>query len=190
VPPEVPVAVDAAVRLIAAAVLLYSAGQKLVAPSAIRQTIRTLRLPVPHVLATAVAVAELAAAVLLLAAPRLWWTSALIAGLGVSFAAAALIARIHGQSVRCACLGRKSQTDLGWRQFALLPVWSAVAWVAHSGTSDRFTGSLWVTVTAVALAVIVVAFQLLPLGLKSWSYLKVLESQWDSSGSSSRSSVS
>jgi uncharacterized membrane protein YphA (DoxX/SURF4 family) len=89
VPPEVPVAVDAAVRLIAAAVLLYSAGQKLVAPSAIRQTIRTLRLPVPHVLATAVAVAELAAAVLLLAAPRLWWTSALIAGLGVSFACTA-----------------------------------------------------------------------------------------------------
>jgi hypothetical protein len=85
VPPEVPVAVDAAVRLIAAAVLLYSAGQKLVAPSAIRQTIRTLRLPVPHVLAAAVAVAELAAAVLLVAAPRLWWTSALIAGLGVSF---------------------------------------------------------------------------------------------------------
>ncbi|WP_212993671.1 MauE/DoxX family redox-associated membrane protein [Actinoplanes auranticolor] len=183
-------AVDAAVRMVAAAVLLYSASQKLVAPSAIRQTIRALRLPAPHALATTVAIGELATAVLLLAAPRLWLTSTLIVGLGVSFASAALIARIHGESVRCACLGRKSETDLGWRQFALLPVWSAVAWVTHSGTSDRFSGSLWVAVTAVALAVIVVVFQLLPLGLRSWSYLKVLESQWTSSGSSSRSSAS
>ncbi len=181
------VAVDAAVRLVAASVLLYSAGQKLVAPSAIRQTIRALRMPAPHFLAAAVCVVEFAAAILLLAAPRLWLTAVIVVALGLSFAVAALIAQIHGDSVRCSCLGRKSQSDLGWRQYALLPVWSAVGWVAHSGTSDRFVGPLWVSVSAVGLSVIIVVFQLLPLGFRSWSYLKVLESQWASSGSSSRS---
>jgi hypothetical protein len=187
VQPEVLVALDASARLAGAAIFLYSAGLKLVAPSGIRQTITALRLPAPIVLAATLSICELGTAVLLAAAPRSWLTSALVVVLGLSFAASALLARLRGQSVRCACLGRSSGAELGWRQFALLPVWFALAWLAHSATSDRFVGLPWLAVTALSLSLLIVVFRLLPLGLKSWSYLKVLENQWVSSGSSSRS---
>ncbi|MBO3741484.1 MauE/DoxX family redox-associated membrane protein [Actinoplanes flavus] len=181
-----PPLLDAAVRFVAAAVLLYSAGQKLVAPKVMRQTLQGLRLPAPGVLNFVLIAVELTTAILLLTAPRSLVTTAMVVGLGSSFAGAALLAMTRGEVVRCACLGRGTESNLGWMQIALLPVWLSVAWVARSGTSDDFVGAAWVAVVAVSLSLAVIAFQLRPLALRNWSYLKMLESQWDSSGSSSR----
>ncbi|MFI6238386.1 DoxX family protein [Micromonospora sp. NPDC050795] len=181
-----PDVIDASVRFLAAAVLLYSGAQKLVAPGAIRQTLAALRLPSPPVLAVMVGAAELITAVLLLAAPRVWVTPTLVVALGASFAGAAALALTRGESVRCACFGRGSETKLGSTQLALLPVWLGVAWVTRSGSSELFDGISWVAVTALALSLVIAVGQLLPQALRSRSYLKVLERQWVSSGSSSQ----
>ncbi|MCX5065807.1 hypothetical protein OOJ91_07930 [Micromonospora lupini] len=177
--------IDASVRIVAAAVLLYTAGQKLAAPAAFRHTLVALRMPHPRGLSVLVSGVELVTAVLLLTAPRAWVTAGLVVALGGSFAGAATIALVRGASVRCACFGGTSEAKLGWTQLALLPIWLAVAATAHTGTSDLLVGPDAVALTALGLCVVTVIRQLLPLALRSWSYLKVLESQWASSGSSS-----
>ncbi|MET8087268.1 MauE/DoxX family redox-associated membrane protein [Micromonospora sp. NPDC005237] len=177
--------IDATVRIVAAAVLLYTAGQKLAAPITFRRTLVALRMPRPRVLALLVSGVELVTAVLLLTAPRAWVTAGLVIALGASFAGAASIALARGASVRCACFGGTSEAKLGWTQLALLPIWLAVAWTAHRDSSDLLVGPDAVAVTALVLCLATVVRQLLPLALRSWSYLKVLESQWASSGSSS-----
>ncbi|MFC5922889.1 MauE/DoxX family redox-associated membrane protein [Micromonospora vulcania] len=177
--------IDAAVRIVAAAVLLYTAGQKLVAPTAFRRTLVALRMPRPRVLSVLVSGAELSTAVLLLTAPHSGVTASLVIALGASFAGAATIALARGESVRCACFGGGSEAKLGWTQLALLPIWLTVAWAAHGDSSNFLVGPDGVALTALVLCLVTVVRQLLPLALRSWSYLKVLESQWASSGSSS-----
>ncbi|MFC3381736.1 MauE/DoxX family redox-associated membrane protein [Couchioplanes azureus] len=173
------------VRLLTAALLIHAAAQKLTAPAAIRLTLTTLRMPFPRFSGAALGVAELAAAVLLLVVPRSGVTAAMVIALGASFAGAAMVALARGEPVRCACFGRESQATLGWTQLVLFPVWPAVAWVTHTASSEHVVGVRWVAVTGLAVSVSVAVRRLSPLAWRSWRYLKVLEGQWASSGSSS-----
>src|SRR5260370_35535792 len=47
--------------------------------------------------------------------------------LGLSFAGAAIISKLTGRAVPCACFGA-SQRKLGWPQLLALPVWLFSAW--------------------------------------------------------------
>lgn len=123
-------AVNAVVRLVAAVLLLYAAVHKLAAPRAFRSTLTTLGVPWPAPVSAGVPVLELAAGSTLLSAPRSAVAAGLVAGLGVAFAVAGVLALRSGTKVKCACFGRVGAGDLGLRQIAVLPLWAGVAAVA------------------------------------------------------------
>jgi len=167
----------AAVRFAAALFLLYVAAQKLVAPRPFRQTLTQLRVPAVAAVAALVPLAEIAAAVGLVAAPRSAVSALLVGGLGVAFAGAALEAMRRGERIRCACYGRSGDAALGPRQLVALPVWLAVAAVAWFTPAGFTAGIPHVAVVTLGLALVVAVREVLPPLRRNWSYHNVLVEQ-------------
>jgi hypothetical protein len=167
----------AAVRYAAALFLLYVAAQKLAAPRPFRETLMQLRVPVVTTVAALVPLAEVAAAVCLVAAPRSVVSILLVGGLGIAFAGAALVAMRRGERIRCACYGRSGDAHLGPRQLVAVPVWLAVAavgWFAPAGWS---AGVPHVAVLTLGLGLAVAVLQVLPPLRRNWTYHNVLVEQ-------------
>ncbi|GII95828.1 MauE/DoxX family redox-associated membrane protein [Sinosporangium siamense] len=169
-------ALGVAVRLAAALLLMYAAAQKLAVPRPFRQTLEALRVPAVRAVALLVPAAETAAAVGLLAAPGNPLTGTLVAGLGFSFAGAALVAMRRGESIRCACYGQEGESDLGVRQLVALPLWLGVAAVSMLVPPGEAVGVPLVAAAATALAVFAALRTLLVPALRNRSYLKTMES--------------
>ncbi|MEU8954771.1 MauE/DoxX family redox-associated membrane protein [Streptomyces sp. NPDC048518] len=119
-----------AVRIVAAALLIYAAAQKLAAPRSLRATLVALRIPRPVLVAAGIPVIELVAGFSLLSVPRFATTPVLVAVLGLSFAGAGALALSRGTKVKCACFGQADGGVLGLRQIAMLPLWGGVAALA------------------------------------------------------------
>ncbi len=122
------VAYSAAV-LAASAVLIWSGLEKLRNPSPLAVTLSQLGMP-PYparVVAVLVPVCELGTVACLVAGVSSYVPAFLLAMLGLSFAAAAIISKLTGQAVPCACFGA-SQRKLGWPQLLALPLWLFSAW--------------------------------------------------------------
>ncbi|MEV0590607.1 MauE/DoxX family redox-associated membrane protein [Nonomuraea cavernae] len=77
-------------------------------------------------LAVVVPVAEIVTGAGLVLVPSATWPVASVAGLGVLFAAAGLLALRTGRNITCSCLGAGGSM-LGRRQIGLLPAWLGVA---------------------------------------------------------------
>ncbi|MFC6555185.1 MauE/DoxX family redox-associated membrane protein [Nonomuraea cavernae] len=77
-------------------------------------------------LAVAVPVAEIVTGAGLVLVPSATWPVASVAGLGVLFAVAGLLALRTGRNITCSCLGAGGSM-LGRRQIGLLPAWLGVA---------------------------------------------------------------
>lgn len=128
---------NAAVRVAAAALLIYAAARKLASPRSFRLTLTALRVPRVKVVSAGVPVVELAAGFMLLSAPRFVLTASLVTGVGVAFAVAGALALSRGTRVKCACFGGADGRELGVRQIVMLPLWSgvaALAWWAPDGS--------------------------------------------------------
>lgn len=109
-------------------VLLWSALEKLVAPSELPQTLQGLggaREPA-RVMGAVVVSAELVGVAAVAANAPVLIASPLIAVLGLAYAAAAGWSPATHRTVRCACFGRSGRS-LGWVQIAALPLWLLVA---------------------------------------------------------------
>jgi hypothetical protein len=167
----------AAVRYAAALFLLYAAAQKVVAPRSLRHTLTALRLPAAGVVAVVVPGLEITAAVGLVVAPHSVVVATLVAGLGLAFAGAGLVALRRGEPIRCACFGESDEATLGTRQLVALPVWLAVAAVGRYAPDWGTPGLPQVTAVGLVLAALVTARSLVPSALRNHAYLKVMESQ-------------
>jgi hypothetical protein len=167
----------AAVRYAAALFLLYVAAQKLVAPRPFRQTLTQLRVPAVVTVAALVPLAEVAAAIGLVAVPQSAVSALLVGGLGAAFAGAGLVAMRRGGRIRCACYGRSGDTALGPRQLATLPVWLAVAAVAWFTPAGWSAGIPHVAVVTLGLGLVVAVREVLPPLRRNWTYHNVLVEQ-------------
>lgn len=159
---------DEIARCLVAVWFLYAGISKLAAPDALRSTLLALRVPHPGLSAIAVPALEVMAAVFLLAAPRLLLTLVLLGMLVVGFVGAAASALIRGVKVRCACLGRASEGELGWSQLGMAPIWTLVGvWAYFASTSLQGRVGL-ISAAAMSLVIAVIALrQLLPLWQES-----------------------
>ncbi|TMR99084.1 hypothetical protein EJK15_08955 [Nonomuraea basaltis] len=157
--------------------LLYAAAQKLSSPSSFRQTLTALKVPSPKIISVFVPLVEIGTAFSLIAIPHELTTSALVAGLGLSFAAAALTALVRKQNIRCACYGQAGEANLGARQLMALPAWLAVAVMSYYLPDGGVAGVEYIPVSGLALAVFVVLRSFLRPALRNRSYLRVLETQ-------------
>lgn len=98
-----------------------------------RDTLHQLGLPdgLVSLAAPALVAAEFAIAFGLAAAPAAAWPRVLVVLLAVMFGAAGQLAVSTNRQVTCHCFGSASSALLGRRQVWLVPVWTALAAVAH-----------------------------------------------------------
>ncbi|MFI1828442.1 MauE/DoxX family redox-associated membrane protein [Streptomyces sp. NPDC020412] len=167
---------NAVVRVVAAALLIYAAGQKLAAPRSFRSTLTALHVPRPVLVSVGVPMAELAAGFFLLIAPRTAVTVALVAALGLSFAAAGALAMGRGTKVKCACFGQADGGDLGIRQIAVLPLWGGVA-VLAAWTPDRSPSGPELAVGVTLALAVFAALKVIPLTRKNREYMQAMVPQ-------------
>ncbi len=122
------IAYSAAV-LAASAVLIWSGLEKLRNSSPLAAALSQLGIPryPARVVAVLVPFCELGTVACLVAGTPSYVPAFLLAMLGLSFAGAAIISKLTGRAVPCACFGA-SQRKLGWPQLLALPVWLFSAW--------------------------------------------------------------
>ncbi len=115
--------------LAASAVLIWSGLEKLRNPSPLAATLSQLGMPryPARIVAVLVPFCELGTVTCLVARASSYVTAFLLAMLGLSFTAAAIISKLTGKAVPCACFGA-SQRKLGWPQMLALPLWLFSAW--------------------------------------------------------------
>jgi len=108
-----------------AAVLAFAAGAKLADLDATAAGFRALRLPRPERLAILVPSVELAAAVLLIAAPVLG--GALASALLVAFSGLLVVRLRQGVAAPCRCFGGVRTKPIGWTDLVRNGVLAALA---------------------------------------------------------------
>jgi hypothetical protein len=165
---------DTALRFSAAVFLTYTGAAKLGSPMPFRQTLAALRLPAIPILAVGVPVLEFAAAAGLVVAPRSVATAVLVAGLGLAFAGAALLALSRGDEVKCACYGKASEKLLGVRQLVMLPGWLLLAVVSLIGPTDALSGVKYLSALNCALAAVIAIALVRPASVRNRAYLKTV----------------
>lgn len=167
------VTLNAAVRIVAAVLLIYAAAQKLAAPRSFRSTLAALRIPHVVFVSVSVPLLELTAGFALLSTPRFAPTAVLVAGLGVAFAAAGVLVLIRRTRVKCACFGRGDGGDLGLRQIAMLPLWGGVAALAI-GTPDRSPAGPELAIGVTLALSVFTALKVVPLTRKNREYMQAM----------------
>ncbi|MBK5224024.1 MAG: DoxX family protein [Acidimicrobiia bacterium] len=154
-------AVGTLTAVVLAVVLAYAGVSKWRTPIGTESSFASLGLPVPHVLARVVPVAELGAGVVLVAAPRIGGILAL-AMLG-SFTVVLALRLSQGVTVGCACFGRADAPPLSpvelFRNAVLLAL-AATALAAPVPVMPTFEAVVLVSAGLVVGGVVVALAQL------------------------------
>jgi uncharacterized membrane protein YphA (DoxX/SURF4 family) len=143
--------------IVLAGTFALAAGSKLRSPAHTVATLRGLGLPAPATLGRAVPIAELAIAVVLLAAPAAGAVAALVA---LAFFTTLILSRLRaGATVSCGCFGSTADAPISFVEplrNALLAALAATALAAPRpelpGLDDVVTVSTAVLVGAIVLA--------------------------------------
>jgi uncharacterized membrane protein YphA (DoxX/SURF4 family) len=142
--------------LAVSAVLTWSGLEKIRDTTQLAATLSQLGIPHRHARGAAIAVplSELAIVALLAVGAYPYLTASLVTLLGFSFATAAIISKLTGQIIPCACFGT-AHRNLGWPQLAALPFWLFSAWatlhIASASIGERLMGLACAIVALIAM---------------------------------------
>lgn len=131
------VAASASISQFAVASIFLVAGLgKAAGFSGFQETVRGLGFGAgsARALGTLLISVELSTAVSLVAMPGRVAPRLVALGLAISFALVGAFAIATSRNLPCNCIGALGSSSLGWRQLALLPIWSLLLFVAQEGS--------------------------------------------------------